>query len=141
MGVILPYYEPMTDEKTIFERIILGEIPSVKVYEDDVCVVIMDKFPNVEGQTLVIPRLDVAYAFDLDDATYHHILGVAKRIATATDRALSPLRTCLVIEGFEVPHTHIKLFPVTMPNLVTSSGSEADDDELEVVAEKIRKEL
>jgi histidine triad (HIT) family protein len=141
MGVILPYYEPMTDEKTIFERIIQGEIPSVKLYEDDVCIVILDAFPAVVGQTLVIPRVPTDYAFDLDDTTYEHILAVAKRVAKAIDQALTPLRTCLVIEGFEVPHAHIKLFPTTEPKLPTGGGPQASMEELEIVAEKIRRVL
>lgn len=127
--------------KTIFERIILGEIPSVKVYEDTLCIVIMDAFPYVEGQLLVIPKTPVAYAFDLDDATYTHITLIAKKMARALDIALQPLRTCLVIEGFEVPHTHIKLYPVTEPHLVPSSGAQASMESLEHIAQKIRAVL
>jgi diadenosine tetraphosphate (Ap4A) HIT family hydrolase len=141
MGVILPYYEAMTDEKTIFERIIQGEIPSVKLYEDDACIVILDAFPAVTGQTLVIPRVPTDYAFDLDDVTYQHILAISKRVAKAIDTALTPLRTCLVIEGFEVPHAHIKLFPVSEPELPSGGGPQASKEELEVVAEKIRRAL
>jgi histidine triad (HIT) family protein len=141
MGQILPYYGAMTDEKTIFERIILGDIPSVKVYEDDICVVIMDKFPIVTGQMLVIPRQPIDYAFNMDDATYSHILMVSKKMVHAIDKALTPLRTCLVIEGFEVPHAHIKLYPVVEPHLVPSSGPEATIEELEVIAAKIRSKL
>lgn len=131
----------MADEKTIFERIIHGEIPSVKVYEDEICLVIMDKFPTVTGQTLVIPKKPIDYAFNLDDATYTHILLIAKRMVQAIDTALTPLRTCLVIEGFEIPHAHIKLYPVIEPHLVPSSGPEMTFEALEVIAEKIRQAL
>ncbi|MEY2641106.1 MAG: hypothetical protein RL150_499 [Candidatus Parcubacteria bacterium] len=131
----------MTDEKTLFERIILGELPSVKVYEDDVCVVIMDKFPVVRGQVLIIPRIAVSYAFALDDATYNHLLSVAKKIAGALDATLKPLRTCLVIEGFEVPHAHIKLYPVTEPTLTLSGGQLASDEQLAETARLIQQSL
>ena len=131
----------MTDEKTIFERIILGEIPSVKVYEDDICIGIMDKFPLLKGQALIIPKKPIDYAFDLDDETYLHSLAVAKKIAKAIDVVLSPLRTCLVIEGFEVPHAHIKLYPTVEPKLIPSSGPEATFEELELVAAQIREAL
>lgn len=131
----------MTDEKTLFERIILGELPSVKVYEDDVCIAIMDKFPVVRGQVLVIPRTPIEYAFALEDTTYSHILSVAKKLATAIDASLKPLRTCLVIEGFEVPHAHVKLYPVTEPKLVLTGGSMATDEALEATAQLIRQSL
>jgi len=128
-------------EETLFEKIIKGDLPSVQLYEDDICLAIMDAFPFVTGQSLIIPKQPVDYAFDLDDATYTHILAVAKKIAKATDKALSPLRTCLVIEGFEVPHAHVKLYPVTEPKLVPSSGDKADIADLEAVAAKIKAEL
>lgn len=103
----------------------------------------MDKFPSTKGQTLVIPKKEVDYAFDLDDATYSHIFMVAKKIALASDKALSPIRTCLAVEGFEVPHVHIKIYPVfdTSRGLgpFLSSGEMADDEELASLAEKIKK--
>jgi histidine triad (HIT) family protein len=131
----------MTDQKTLFERIILGELASVKVYEDEVCIAIMDKFPVVRGQVLVIPRTPTDYAFALEDTTYTHLLSVAKKIATAIDASLQPLRTCLVIEGFEVPHAHVKLYPVTEPKLILTGGQLASDEELEATAQLIRQSL
>ncbi len=128
---------------SIFSKIIAREIPAQFVYEDDICVVIMDKFPSAKGQTLVIPKKEVDYAFDLDDATYSHIFSVAKKIALASDKALSPKRTCLAIEGFEVPHVHIKIYPVfdTSRGLgpYLASGEMADDQELTKLAEQIKK--
>ena len=125
--------------ETIFQKIINREIPTVKLYEDLNCIVIMDKFPSTEGQSLVISKRVVDYAFDLDDTTYAHMMLVAKKIANATDKALNPYRTCLVIEGFEVPHAHIKLYPVTEKKIVTEMGPEKSDEELEEVDKKIRE--
>ena len=127
--------------ETLFQKIISGEIPSIALHEDDVCIVIMDKFPLVIGQTLIIPKIPIDYAFDLDDTTYTHCLLMAKKVTNAIDQALKPLRTCLVIEGFEIPHAHIKLYPVMEPKLQPTSGPEASFDELEIVAEKIRSAL
>ena len=128
---------------SIFSKIIAREIPSQFVYEDDVCVVIMDKFPSTKGQTLVIPKKEIDYAFALDDDTYSHIFMVAKKIALASDKALRPKRTCLAIEGFEVPHVHIKIYPVydTSRGLgpFLSSGEMAEDEELAELAEQIKK--
>lgn len=126
----------MTNQ-TIFQKIINREIPAVKLYEDLNCVVIMDKFPSTEGQSLVISKRMTDYVFDLDDMTYAHMLLVAKRIVKATDKALTPYKTCLVIEGFQIPHAHIKIYPVTKPELNTKSGPEKTDDELEEVAKKL----
>ncbi len=131
----------MEREKTIFEKIVDGEIPSIKIYEDDICIAILDKFPVVKGQSLVIPKKVTDYVFDLDDETYHHILSVSKKIAQAIDKALNPERTCLVIEGFEVPHVHIKLMPTVEPKLCTEGGQEETDENLEKVAEQIKKAL
>ena len=131
--------------ETIFSKIIRREIPAVFVYEDDKCVVIMDKFPSTKGQTLVIPKMEVDYIFDLDDATYQHIFKIAKQVAKASDEALKPTRTCLAVEGFEVPHVHIKIYPVEDtsrglgPYLAT--GEMADDTELAELAESIKKNL
>lgn len=131
--------------ETIFSKIIRREIPAHFVLEDDVCVVVMDKFPSVKGQTLVIPKKEVDYIFDLDDATYQHLFKIAKQIAKASDAALKPKRTCLAVEGFEVPHVHIKIYPVTDisrglgPYL--SAGEMADDADLADLAESIKKNL
>lgn len=133
----------MTD--SIFSKIIRREIPAHFVYEDDVCVVVMDKFPSIKGQTLVISKKEVDYIFDLDDETYQHLFKVAKRVAEATDQVLKPTRTCLAVEGFEVPHVHIKIYPVqdTSSGLgpYLQNGVMAEDEELAQVALSIKENL
>jgi histidine triad (HIT) family protein len=132
-------------EKTIFSKIIDREIPGHFVYQDDVCVVIMDAFPSTPGQVLVIPRDPVAYVFDLSDATYGHILNITKRVAKALDTVFNTSRTCIVIEGFEVPHTHIKLFPLaaseTALTNVLMHTAPAKQDDLERQCEQIKETL
>jgi len=126
---------------SIFTKIINREIPGHFIYEDEHCVAILDKFPAVKGQTLVIPKKEVDYAFDLDDDTYLHLFKTAKKIARALDAALAAERTCLVVEGFEVPHVHIKIYPMvdtsTALGDILPAGSEASDEELAVVATQI----
>lgn len=126
---------------SIFTKIIKREIPAQFVYEDDHCIVILDRFPAVKGQSLVIPKKEVAYAFDLDEDTYLHIFKIAKRIAKASDKALAAERTCLVVEGFEVPHVHIKLYPVTNARrplgAIMAEQTEVSDEELSKVATQI----
>ena len=101
----------------------------------------MDKFPATKGRRLIIPREPVDYAFDLSDETYLHCQKVAKKIVKAIDKALNPVRTCMVIEGFEVPHAHIKLFPCYEKNMIVGGGEMADDSELEKIASQIREAL
>jgi len=130
---------------SIFTQIINREIPGHFIYEDEHCVAILDKFPAVKGQSLIIPKKDVDYAFDLDDETYLHLFQVAKKVGKASDKALDAERTCLVVEGFDVPHVHIKIYPMqdTKKALgaIMPQGAEADDEELAVVATQIQAAL
>lgn len=131
--------------KSIFTKIINREIPGHFVYEDENCVAILDKFPTTKGQTLVIPKTEIDYAFDLDDDTYLHLFKTAKKVARALDKVLDPKRTCLVVEGFDVPHVHIKIYPIydTSQGLgrFLSMGDEASDEELSVMATQIQAAL
>jgi len=130
---------------SIFTKIINREIPGHFIYEDEFCVAIMDKFPAVRGQSLVIPKKDIDYAFDLDDDSYIHLFKIAKKIAKASDTALDAVRTCLVVEGFDVPHVHIKIYPMTETSkalgAIMAEGKEAPDEELKAVATQITAAL
>lgn len=127
--------------ESIFTKIVNREVPAEFIYEDDHCIAIMDRFPTVKGQSLVIPKKEISYAFDLDDDTYLHLFKVAKRIATASDKAFGADRTCLVVEGFDIPHVHIKIYPLTEADKPLGAkigmGEEATDKELRVVATQI----
>ncbi len=125
----------------IFDKIIAKEIPAQFIYEDDICVAIMDKFPVIVGQVLIIPKECEAYFFNLTAEKYAHTLEVARRISKALDVTYSTLRTCLLIEGFEVPHAHIKLYPVTRREFHIHGGKEVDDTTLAHEAERIKSNL
>ena len=114
----------MSQEKTLFEKIADKEIPAEIVYEDENIVAIVDKFPIKKGQIVIFPRTAPDYIFNLDDETYQKLMSVAKKIGPAIDKAFNPTRTCLVIEGFEVPHVHVKLIPAYEGYLQTSGGEE-----------------
>ena len=132
----------MDNEKTIFEKINNREIPAVFVYEDDKAFVIMDKFPSVLGQTLIIPKKVIDYVLDLDDETYNHIFSLAKKIGKAMHKAFNPRRVCILVEGFDVPHVHIKMYPVMQGHpLDIHMGAEAKDEDLQIQAEKIKSFL
>jgi histidine triad (HIT) family protein len=124
-------------EKTIFEKIVAGEIPSFKIYEDEICLAIVDKFPTTEGQCLIFPKKCTPYMFDLDEETYNHLFKIAKQITKSLDKSFNPIRTCLAVEGFEVPHAHIKLFPVQNAELKTGGGTEIDSTKATEIQNKI----
>lgn len=128
-------------EETVFTKILKREIPAVILYEDDLVAVFLDRFPLVEGQTLVIPKEPVPYLFDVADATYARMHEVAKTFAKALDAIFGP-RTCTVVEGFAVPHAHIRLYPGLQHAMDFSGmGPMKSDEELAATATKIRANL
>ena len=126
---------------TIFTKIIRGDIPREVIYEDEYVMAIPDKFPSMEGQTLVVTKKQIGYIFDLDTPTYHALMDAAQKVARALDIAFHTVRTAVIIEGFEVPHVHVRLYPCTTETLVLSPRHEATDAELKIVADKIRAVL
>jgi histidine triad (HIT) family protein len=127
-------------ENCIFCKILSGSMNSIKLYEDEKCLVILDKFPATKGQALVIAKTHIDYIAHLDEKYYNHLFFVAKKIISAMDSSLNTLRTCIVVEGFEVPHAHIRLHPAYEKRLLLK-GEIADDDDLRKIAEKIKKFL
>lgn len=128
-------------EDSIFTKIIKRELPSEIVYDDDKVICILNLFPNIEGETLVIPKQQVDYFLDLDSETYAYLMEVVRKISRALDTAFSTKRTCVVIEGFDVPHVHVRLYPVTDAHLNLSHGPQATPEQLKVVGDKIRAKL
>lgn len=97
---------------TIFSRIAAGEIPSYKIAEDDRHFAFLDINPVAPGHTLVIPKKENDYIFDLSDDDYASLQLFAKRVAEAMRRAMPCKRIGVAVMGLEVPHTHIHLIPI-----------------------------
>lgn len=97
---------------TIFSKIIAGEIPCYKVAEDDEFLSFLDIRPIVYGHTLVIPKKEIDYYFDLDDETLGRMNTFAKKIASILKQEINCLRIGVMIAGLEVPHAHIHLIPM-----------------------------
>lgn len=97
---------------SIFSKIVAGEIPSYKVAEDENFYAFLDINPLVKGHTLVIPKKEVDYIFDLDNETYNGLMQFARRVAAAVEKACPCKRVGLAVIGLEVPHTHIHLIPI-----------------------------
>jgi histidine triad (HIT) family protein len=128
-------------EPTIFTRILNREIPAEIIYEDEYVFVIPDRFPTMHGQLIVITKRQTPYVFDLEKDEYEALMGATQKIAKALDTAFNTARTCMVLEGFEVPHVHVRLYPCTTNELVWNPRYEAPDDELKTVADKVRAAL
>lgn len=97
---------------SIFSRIVAGEIPSWKVAEDERYYAFLDINPLAEGHTLVIPKKEVDYIFDLDGETYTGLWQFAARVAKAVRSAVPCKRVGVAVLGMEVPHAHIHLVPL-----------------------------
>ena len=97
---------------SIFSRIVAGEIPSYKVAEDDRHYAFLDISPVAAGHTLVIPKREVDYIFDLSDEEYADLQLFAKKVAGAIKKAVPCKRVGVAVMGLEVPHAHIHLVPI-----------------------------
>ena len=97
---------------TIFTRIIQGEIPCYKVAEDENFLAFLDINPLTKGHTLVIPKIEVDYIFDLDDERYTGLQLFAKKVAKAIDKSIPCKRVGIAVIGLEIAHAHIHLVPL-----------------------------
>ena len=128
---------------TIFSRIVAGEIPCYKVAENDKFFAFLDINPLVKGHTLVIPKQEVDYIFDLsnEDLAAMHVF--AKKVALAIGKAFPCKKVGMAVLGLEVPHAHIHLIPMQSEKdmLFSNPKLQLSDDEFKAVAEAIRTAL
>lgn len=146
-------------ERTLFDKIIDGEIPSWKVWEDDDYLAFLTPFPNTLGMTIVVPKQNPGdYVFDLSDDALTGLMLAAKKVAKLLEKALQVDRVALVFEGEAVPHVHAKLypmhnvgndrskfpkhqafFPVYPGYIATVEGPRMSDEQLTEIQTKIRE--
>ena len=126
---------------TIYSKIVAGEIPSYKIAEDDKHYAFLDINPVAPGHTLVIPKKEVSYLFDLSDEEYTALQLFAKKVALAMKKALPCERIGVTVIGLEVPHAHIHLVPITKESDMNFSKPKMTLDPAEMVEikEKITK--
>ena len=124
---------------TIFSRIVAGEIPSYKVAEDENYYAFLDINPLAKGHTLVIPKKEVDYLFDLDDDTLAGLTIFAKKIAHKIKEQTGCVKVAMVVLGLEVPHAHIHLIPMNSENDVDFSAEtlKLSPEEFAEIAAKI----
>ena len=125
---------------SLFTRIINGEIPCHKIAENEHCFAFLDISPVAMGHTLVVPKHETDYLFDLDDAVYANLMAFCKRIAPALAQSVPCLRVGVAVIGLEVPHAHVHLVPLnSLHDLDFSKPKlQVDSGELAALAEKIR---
>jgi len=131
---------------TIFSRIIQGEIPSYKVYEDDLYYAFLDIHPLQKGHTLVVPKLpepEADYIFDLDDATLSGLMQVCKTVAKGIKEATGCKRVGVAVMGMEVNHVHVHLIPLNKEKdmVFTNPKLELSSDEMCIIANSIAQAI
>lgn len=124
-------------EDSIFTKIIKGEIPAHKIYEDDKVIAFLDIVPETPGHTLVIPKAQVDKFYDLSDSDYSELFAVVKQLAARLEQATGQ-RTLVKIIGTDVPHTHVHLIPFDPNYDKNRELVQADDADLAAMAEKLR---
>ena len=128
---------------SIFSKIVSGEIPAYKVAENDKFLAFLDISPLAKGHTLVIPKTEIDYIFDIEDDRYAELLLFAKKVATGLRLAVPCIRVGVAVIGLEVPHAHIHLIPLntmsdinfSLPKLTLSA------EVMEETANKIKAAL
>ncbi len=100
----------------IFSKIISGQIPCYKIAEDENYFSFLDIAPLTKGHTLVVPKKEVDYIFDLDDKTYLGLMEFSKRISLAIKSTVNCNRVSMQVIGLEVPHAHVHLIPISTMN-------------------------
>ena len=139
-----------------FCDIISGNLPSFQFYEDERYIGILDIFPAVRGQSLVIPKQHFgSYVFEMNKEDYVALMVASRKVAHLLDERLGSMRTCMVMEGMEIDHAHIKLYPLykigspvshetidlnVYPGyLSTKHGERMPNSQLEAIASALRR--
>ena len=125
----------------LFTKIISGEIPSYRIAEDDKFYAFLDISPLAKGHTLVVPKVEVDYIFDLDNDTLSGLHLFSKQIATALEESIDCKRVGVLVIGTEVPHAHIHLIPFQEESqmAITSKKLSLDASEMKDIAESVSK--
>ncbi len=127
---------------TIFTKIIRGEIPCAKLFENEHWLAFLDVRPMARGHALLIPKQETDYIFDLDDERLSEMLRVARPIARAIESVIPCRRIGLMVAGLEVSHCHLHLVPIqTVGDLNFANAAPADPQSLQNLAAEIRSAL
>jgi len=128
---------------SLFSKIVSGEIPCYKIAESDDFLAFLDISPLAKGHTLVIPKKEVDYIFDIEDELYKGLWHFAKRVSAAIPKAVPCKRVGVAVIGLEVPHAHIHLIPINNVSDMNFASQKLSlpGNEMVEIAERIRKEF
>jgi len=134
------------DDQNIFARILRGELPAIKVYEDDQVLAFMDIMPQADGHTLVIPKSPAVTLLDLDPEVAAYTIQIVQKIAKAIEKGLGVEGIVLMqlsgaAAGQTVPHVHFHLVPTSLHNLGKHALVMGDQEKINALAEKIKAAL
>ncbi|MFV5593887.1 HIT family protein [Acinetobacter junii] len=134
------------DDQNIFARILRGELPAIKVYEDDQVLAFMDIMPQAEGHTLVIPKTPAVTLLDLPADAAAYTIQIVQKIARAIETALDTKGIVLMqlsgaSAGQTVPHVHFHLIPSSVHELGRHAAKMGDQEKIKELAEKIKAAL
>lgn len=127
-------------EETIFTKIIKGEIPCHKIYEDDKTFVFLDIHPKTAGHVLVVPKVQVAQTWDLEDEDYRAVMATVKKVALRIREVLQPQFVGEQIVGVDVPHVHVHVFPfntIEEYRTIPDMSAEPDHESLAAIAKRL----
>ena len=126
---------------SIFSKIVAGEIPSYRIAEDENFFCFLDINPMAKGHTLVIPKKEIDYLFDLDDNLLKDMTVFSKKVAKAIEKAIPCKRVGMMVIGMEVPHAHIHLIPINKESdmLLSNQRAKLEQAEFEEIARSIRE--
>lgn len=129
-------------ENCIFCKIVSGEIPAFKIWEDSEHLAFLDISPINPGHTLLIPKKHTDYVWSMPEKEYYKIFLAAKKLSAPIQKATDAKRIGLAIEGFLVPHIHLHLVPLHAGNeLNPERAKKAEMEDLKIMCEKIKKEI
>jgi len=128
---------------SIFTKIINGEIPCYKIAESEEFLAFFDINPLAKGHTLVIPKKEVDYIFDLEDDLYQRLMLFAKKVGLAIEKIVPCERMGITVIGLEVPHTHVHLIPINNIGDMNFANPKLklSEEEFKDLAEKISEEF
>jgi histidine triad (HIT) family protein len=128
---------------SVFSKIIAGDIPSYKIAENEDFYSFLDINPLKKGHTLVVPKKETDYLFDLDDKTLQGMIVFAKKIAGAIEKTVNCKRIAVIVLGLEIPHAHIHLIPMDKESDTHFSNPKLklSHEEFTQIAEEIKKNL
>lgn len=134
------------DDQNIFARILRGELPAIKVYEDEQVLAFMDIMPQADGHTLVIPKSPAVTLLDLDPQVAAYTIQVVQKVAKAMEKALGLDGIVLMqlsgaAAGQTVPHVHFHLIPTSVHQLGKHAAQMGDQEKIKAQAEKIKAAL